>query len=71
MTPRLKLGDRVRCTTIAAFSGVPQGSLGTIGTVPGFYGLSIHPDPSKMMTYVEWDDHLPCRVFTKHLEKVK
>lgn len=65
-TPRFKLGDRVRYVG-PSFLGPATGSVGTVALVAGPRGKSIHPDPSRIMTFVEWDNALPEGVYTAHL----
>lgn len=65
-TPRLKLGDRVRYVG-PSFLGPKTGSVGTVALVSTGRGKSIHPDPSRIMTFVEWDNAIAEGVYTAHL----
>lgn len=64
---RLRLGSRVMYTG-PMMLGPSYGSTGTVGLVSGARGKSIHPDPSGVMTFVNWDDGHSEGVFTRMLQ---
>jgi hypothetical protein len=47
--------------------GPARGSIGTVAKVATIGGKSIHPDPMKVMTFVDWDETRAEGVYTAHL----
>lgn len=68
MSRRFKVGDRVRYTGSPVL-GPSYGATGTVGLVAGPRGQSVHPDPARIMTFVNWDDGSREGVYTRDLER--
>lgn len=66
MAKRFRKGTRVRYTGSPVL-GPSYGSTGTVSTVAGVRGRSVHPDPCGLMTFVNWDNGRPEGVFTRML----
>lgn len=47
--------------------GPPTGTHGTVALVATGRGKSVHPDPSRLMTFVRWDNGSNEGVYTRHL----
>ena len=67
---RFRRGQRVRFIGHTFLSGLPQGIVGTVAEVSGFFGKSIYPDPAKRMVWVEWDNRRPLGVYKFELEHI-
>lgn len=65
-----KLGQRVRYTG-SSLLGPVRGSVGTVALVATGKGKSIHPDPSRKMTFVQWDNNTAEGVFTCMLRPLR
>lgn len=62
-----RVGDRVRYMG-PAFLGPKSLSVGTVALVAGPRGQSVHPDPSRIMTFVKWDGGTAEGVYTRMLQ---
>lgn len=67
---RFRKGDPVEYVGLPGL-GPARHSHGTVAGVAGVKGKSVHPDPSRLMTFVQWDDGHGEGVFTAHLARVK
>jgi hypothetical protein len=64
---RLQEGDRVRCIRMGNNA---NGSLGTVTSVTGIAGRTVHTDELCRTTFVKWDDGRAGTVFTSRLERI-
>lgn len=71
MAQRFKRGDRVQTTGFDIYSGLPEGSRGTVSEVATFSGKSIYPDPAKRLVFVSWDNGGQFGIGKHQIEKLK
>ena len=68
---KFKEGDRVRANWSDPYSGVPKGAKGTCALIATVGGKSVYPDPSKLLVFVNWDEHGEKSVPRSILDRIK